>query len=385
MVQIKDKFTVCRHSPYRYDVVGSFLRPEILKEARERFAKQEISLGQLTKVEDQTIIDLINKEESAGLKAITDGEFRRSWYHLDFFWGLQGVKKIKTNGWQLHDGTHARGEGAALDGELGGNNHPFIDHFRFVKDHVSRGFEVKQTIPSPALLLAQLELPFNLESTKTFYSNEDDLIKAIAAAYDQVLADLFKAGLKVVQFDDSAWSSLIAAKLVDHPAANPLEFTSEKFEELKSKYLKVNNLAIEGAPKGLVVNAHICRGNYKSNWAFTGSYAGIANPLFIQEKVNAFYLEYDTARDGGFEVLKQIPKDKWVVLGLVTSKDGHLEKADKIVKRIYEASQYFDLDHLCLSPQCGFASSEEGNVLTEKQQWDKISLIRSIATKIWLN
>ncbi len=385
MLQIKDKFTVCRHSPYRYDVVGSFLRPENLKEARERFAKQEISKNQLTEVEDQAIIDLINKEESAGLKAITDGEFRRSWYHLDFFWGLQGIKKIQTNGWQLHDGTHARGEGAALNGELSGINHPFIEHFLFVKDHVNKGLEVKQTIPSPALLLAQLELPFNIKSTKTFYSNEDDLIKAIADAYDQVLVDFYKAGLKVVQFDDSAWSSLIAAKIVYHSSTNPLEFTSSEFEELKSKYLKVNNLVIQGAPKGLIINAHICRGNYKSNWAFTGSYAGIADPLFTQENINAFYLEYDTVRDGGFDVLKQIPKDKWVVLGLVTSKDGHLEKSTDIVKRIYEAAKYFDLDHLCLSPQCGFASSEEGNVLTEKQQWDKVDLIRSIAEKIWSN
>ncbi len=190
-----------------------------------------------------------------GLQSVTDGEFRRSWYHLDFFWGLQGVKKIQTAGWQLHDGTRAHGEGAELTGPLGGRNHPFIEHFEFMKDHVSSGIEVKQTLPSPALFLTQLEFPNVIDKTRQIYPTEDALIKAIAQAYDEVLADFYKHGAKIVQFDDSAWSNLIAAKIVDHHTNNYNEFTLTELNTLKQKLLKVNNLTIAGAPDGLIINA----------------------------------------------------------------------------------------------------------------------------------
>ncbi|MDC7952821.1 5-methyltetrahydropteroyltriglutamate--homocysteine S-methyltransferase [Liquorilactobacillus mali] len=383
MLSKVSSFTKPFHSPFRNDIVGSFLRPARLKKARQQFAEDQLTATGLKKVEDELIIDLIKKEEDVGLQAVTDGEFRRSWYHLDFFWGLQGIKKIQTAGWQLHDGTRARGEGAELTGPLGGRNHPFIEHFEFMKDHISTGIEVKQTLPSPALFLTQLEFPNVIDKTKQIYPTEDALIKAIAQAYDEVLADFYKHGAKIVQFDDSAWSNLIAAKIVDHHTNNYNEFTLSELNTLKQKLLKVNNLTIAGAPDGLIINAHICRGNYKSNWAYSGSYANIADPLFTQEKINAFYLEYDSEHDGGFDVLKKISTDKWVVLGLLTSKNGKLEEKEKIMQRIEDASHYFNLDHLCLSPQCGFASSEEGNILTEEQQWAKLRLIKSITAEIW--
>lgn len=371
------------HSPFRADIVGSFLRPERLKVARQQVANGQLTTAGLKSIEDELIIDLIKKEEDTGLQAVTDGEFRRSWYHLDFFWGLQGVKKIQTDGWQLHDGTQARGEGAELTGPLGGKNHPFIEHFEFMKNHVSKGIEIKQTLPSPALLLTQLQFPNVLEKTKRVYQTEEALIKAIAKAYGEVLTELYEHGAKVIQFDDSAWSNLIAAKVIDKHTDNFNEFTTNELNDIKQKLLKVNNLAIAEAPEELTINAHICRGNYKSNWAYSGSYTNIANPLFTQENINGFYLEYDSELDGGFDVLKNIDTNKWVVLGLLTSKNGKLENKEVIKQRIEEASHYFSLEHLCLSPQCGFASSEEGNILTEDQQWEKIKLIKSIADEIW--
>lgn len=258
-----------------------------------------------------------------------------------------------------------------------------MEHFQFVQDHVSNGIQVKQTIPSPALFLVQLEFPNVIEKTKQFYPSEDELITAIARAYDEVLADLYQQGATVVQFDDSAWSNLIAANIVSQNGDGFQNFTVTQLNTLKQKLLKVNNLTIAGAPDGLTINAHICRGNYKSSWAYSGSYANIAEPLFTQENVHAFYLEYDSDRDGGFDVLQKIDAHKWVVLGLLTSKQGALEDHQTIIQRIEEASNYFDLDHLCLSPQCGFASSEEGNTLTEEQQWAKLRLIKSITDEIW--
>lgn len=369
-------------SPFRFDHVGSFLRPQKLLDARAAFAAGQLDQAGLTAVEDETIIDLIHKEEAVGLKAITDGEFRRSWYHLDFFWGLQGIKKITTAGWQLHDGTTARGEGAELTGKLGGKNHPFIQHFEFIRDHISAGSTVKFTLPSPAYLYIQLHFPDVVAQTKAIYPEEADLIQDIANAYDEVLQDLADAGLKTVQFDDSAWSDLIAAKIVATPKGWG-ELTQTQLDQRKQTLLQVNNLTIDGAPADLIINAHICRGNYKSNWAYSGSYDQVADPLFTKEKINGFYLEYDTKRAGGFEVLKTVPQSKWVVLGLVTSKDGQLEDRQVIIDRIREAAQYFPLDHLCVSPQCGFASSEEGNTLTEAQQWAKLAMLQSIAKEVW--
>lgn len=364
-------FTQPTHSPYRFDVVGSFLRPEALKEAREKFEKGDISKKELTKVENEAIIDLIQKEEAAGLKAVTDGEFRRSWWHLDFFWGLTGVKKVGLESGYFFNGEETRAETARITGKISGENHPFVDDFKFVKAHASDNVDVKQTIPAPAQFYFEIIRPENIEATKKYYDSREELLDDIASAYKQVINDLYEAGARTIQLDDCTWGTIVSK-----------EFEESRFE-LAEIFITVNNKATEGLPEDLVINTHVCRGNFHSTWASSGGYDSVATPLFDRGNYNAYFLEYDTERAGGFEPLENVSEGKSVVLGLVTSKDGELEEKEDIKKRIQEASKYVDLDNLYLSPQCGFASTEEGNILTEDQQWNKIKLIKEVAEEVW--
>ncbi|WP_282801527.1 5-methyltetrahydropteroyltriglutamate--homocysteine S-methyltransferase [Secundilactobacillus kimchicus] len=378
--QVSTHYSKRTTSPFRYDVVGSFLRPDSLKLARQQFAEGAINREELTAVEDQSIIELIHREEKAGLKCVTDGEFRRSWWHLDFFWGLQGVAKTQAaTGYAFHDEV-TRAESAQLTGQIGGGQHPFVDHFKFTRSHASQNVEVKQTIPAPAQFLAELQRPENRATTQAIYATDDELIEAIATAYRQVILDLYAVGCRSIQFDDCTWGMLVSA----HDGAQP-DFapSDEQLAILKQQYVTVNNLALAELPTDLTVNTHICRGNYHSTWASAGGYDNVADPLFSQENVSAYFLEYDSERAGGFEPLKKVTTDKLVVLGLITSKDGQLEDPETIIDRIHEAGKYVPLDRLCLSTQCGFASTEEGNVLTAQQQWDKIALVKKIATIVW--
>ncbi|UQS81886.1 5-methyltetrahydropteroyltriglutamate--homocysteine S-methyltransferase [Bombilactobacillus folatiphilus] len=372
------KFKPRTQSPFYYDIIGSFLRPQELKQARADLAQGKISQADLKQVEDQAIIDLLRQEEQVGLQAVTDGEFRRSWWHLDFFWGFEGLNKAKAiNGYQFHD-EETRNETVKLTGKIKGNNHPFVEHFKFTKAHVSPNVQVKQTMPSPGQLLFELQRPENQADVKAIYSNEDDLLQDIADAYLQVLQDLVAAGCRTVQFDDCTWGALI-----DWQENHTQDITPDQIQQLKQTLVTLNNAVIDQAPQDLTINTHVCRGNYHSTWAAAGGYDSIADPLFTSEHVNAYYLEYDTKRSGGFEPLKQVGNQKQVVLGLITTKDGTLEDQATIIQRVYEASQYIPLENLALSPQCGFASTEEGNVLTAEQQWAKIRLIEDIAREIW--
>ena len=375
------EFTTRTTSPFRYDIVGSFLRPQELKDARAKFAKGEISQADLTAVEDKAIIDLIKQEEAAGLKAVTDGEFRRSWWHLDFFWGLNGVKKATLKeGYKFAD-EETRPETAKITGKISGENHPFVEHFKFTKAHTAEGTQVKQTIPAPAQFLEEFLRPENQANAKEFYPNQEELDHDVAAAYHQVIEDLYDAGCRTLQLDDCTWGISVNA-FANLKKKDPNADVSQ-LEALQKRFLKVNNEAIANLPADLTINTHVCRGNYHSTWAAAGGYGPVADNLFAKENVTAFYLEYDSERAGGFEPLTKVPDDKYVVLGLVTSKSGELEDRESIIKRIHEAAKYHPLDHLCLSPQCGFASTEEGNILTEDQQWAKIKFIKSIAEEIW--
>lgn len=375
------EFTTRTTSPFRYDIVGSFLRPQALKDARAKFAKGKISHEDLAKVEDQEIIALIQKEEAAGLKAVTDGEFRRSWWHLDFFWGLNGVEKAT-----LKEGYHfadeeTRPETAKITGKISGENHPFVNHFKFTQAHVSHGTQVKQTIPAPAQFLEEFLRPENQANAKKFYPHQADLDHDVAAAYHQVIEDLYAAGCRTLQLDDCTWGISVNA-FANLKKKDPNADVSE-LEALQKRFLKVNNEAIADLPADLTINTHVCRGNYHSTWAAAGGYGPVADELFAKENVTAFYLEYDSERAGNFEPLAKVPDDKYVVLGLVTSKSGKLEDKASIIKRIKEAAKFHPLDHLCLSPQCGFASTEEGNILTEEQQWNKVKFIEDIAKEVW--
>lgn len=366
------------HAPFRADVVGSFLRPAELKAARADFEAGNISAEQLRAVEDRLITDLIAKQKAHGLHAITDGEFRRSYWHLDFMWGLQGVEHIELeHGYQFHGEETTKGS-LRLTGKIGGAGHPFIKDFLFVRQFEEPGVIAKQTIPAPAQFLAELFRGDNAKNTLEYYPNGEELIHDIAKAYGTFFRELYDAGCRTVQLDDCTWGMIVDADFWKLMAGTG--FTLER-EALK--YLHVNNLAIAEAPEGLTVNTHVCRGNYHSCYASSGAYDPVAPYLFRDEHVSAYYLEYDDERSGTFEPLAQVSGDKKVVLGLVTTKSPVLERKADVIARIREAEKYVPLDRLYLSPQCGFASCEIGNRLTEEEQWAKVDLVVEIAKEVW--
>ena len=374
-----EEFIMTVQTPYRYDVVGSFLRPEKLKQARKDYEAKKISKEELTKVEDACITDLIQKEKAAGLHVITDGEFRRATWHLDFMWGFDGVSHTPTK-----TGLPFHGEAAMIDdtyitGKVGVNGtHPFVEHFKFVKQFEDENTIAKQTIPAPAQFLEQMILPFALENTKKYYEDTEELVQDIANGYKVVIQQLYDAGCRCIQFDDCSWGMLVDEKA-------PLFFQTDQEGLLKVQelFLRINNLAMEDKPEDLTINTHVCRGNFHSTYASSGAYDAVAKALFAKENVHAYFLEFDDARSGGFEPLKEVTPDKKVVLGLVTTKSAKLEDKETVIARIKEASQYVPLENLCLSPQCGFASCEIGNKLTEEEQWAKVKLVKEIAEEVW--
>ena len=373
-------YTIPTNAPFRADFVGSFLRPDKLKNARRLHQQNLLDDAGLKAVEDECITDLISQQIKHGLRGITDGEFRRSWWHLDFMWGLNGVQKVSRDKGYTFSGMDTRAESAELVGKISGENHPFVEHFKFVKQFESKGYGLvaRQTVPAPAQTLAILMNIRNSDVPSTwrnFYANEDELIDAIGAAYRQVFAELYAAGCRSIQIDDCTWPVLCDPELV---AKSNIDV--DKIAEL---YLKVNNSVLEYRPEGLVINTHICRGNYRSHFFAKASYDRVANVVFAHENVDAFYLEYDDERSGSFDALKYIPKDKKVVLGVITSKTPELEDLKALEARVRQAAEFIPLDNLFVSPQCGFASTEEGNELTEQQQWDKVDLVVKLAHKIW--
>jgi 5-methyltetrahydropteroyltriglutamate--homocysteine methyltransferase len=365
-------------APYRYDVVGSFLRPEALKEAREQFAAGAITREALTQVEDNEIRKLVEKQKELGLKAVTDGEFRRSYWHLDFFWGFDGVEHVMMDQGYLFHGVETRADSARLSGKIRFTGHPFLDHYRFLKKEAGEAAAARQTIPAPAQFFAELVRGVNENSVKTIYPDREELYRDIAAAYRQAILAFYDLGCRSIQLDDCTWGMLC-----DEGFWSTMAGQGYDIQQLQELYLRLNNDAIAGLPEDLTVTTHVCRGNYHSTWAASGGYDKVAPALFGGENVSAYYLEYDTDRSGDFQPLKQVPDNKLVVLGLVSSKTGELEDKEQIKARIREAARYVPADHLCLSPQCGFASTEEGNILTEEEQWNKLKLIKEIADEVW--
>ena len=351
--------------PFRFDYVGSFLRPDYLKKARADFEKRNITKEELTEIENKAITDLVKKQKELGYKVITDGEFRRATWHLDFMWGFNGVAHKKTEKGVAFHGEPALIDDTWLTGKISVDNHPFVEHYKFIKTFEDENTVAKQTIPAPAQFFQQMIIPANIETTRKFYATDDELITDIANGYKKVINDLYNAGCRNIQFDDCTWGVLVAeGSVIRYGKENNLE-------DIKEKLLKVNNLAIEGKPEDLVITTHICRGNYHSAL------------LFFGEFVDAYYLEFDDERSGGFEPLKYVSGNKKVVLGLITTKSPKLEDKQTVIERIKEASKYIPLDRLYLSPQCGFASCEIGNKLTEEQQWAKLALVKEIAEEVW--
>ena len=366
-------------SPYRYDVVGSFLRPKYLHEAREKFEAGTLSAEELTKTEDEAIRDLVKKEKAAGLHVITDGEFRRATWHLDFMWEFGGVshQKAKT-GLPFHD-ENAMIDDTFLTGTISpAAHHGFVEHFKFTNALSDETTVAKQTIPAPAQTFAQFAMPFSLDNTRKYYKSDQDLIDDIACAYRAVIDELYEAGCRNLQFDDCTWPMTV------DKSAEEIWATDERgLKLIREKLLAANNAVLEGLPADLVVNTHICRGNFHSTYACSGPYDEVADYVLAQEQVHAFFLEFDDERSGGFAPLAKVPDDKLVVLGLITTKSPKLEAKDQVIERIHQAARYVDLDRLCLSPQCGFASCEIGNKLSEAEQWAKVGLVRDIAEEVW--
>lgn len=363
--------------PFRYDYVGSFLRPDYLKKARADFESGAITKEQLKDVEDKAITDLVAKQKKAGYHVITDGEFRRATWHLDFMWGFNGVEHKKTEKGVQFSGEAALIDDTWLSGKISVDAHPFVEHYKFVKALEDENTVAKQTIPAPAQFLQQMIIPANIENTRKFYETDEELIKDIAEGYKKVIRDLYDAGCRNIQLDDCTWGVLVAEGSVIRYGEGT------DFKEIADKLLKVNNLAVEDKPSDLVITTHVCRGNYHSAYFSSGAYDPVAEPLFGRENVDAYYLEFDDERSGGFEPLKYVSGDKKVVLGLITSKNPALEDKDTVIARIKEASKYVPLDRLYLSPQCGFASCEIGNKLTEDEQWAKLALVKEIAEEVW--
>lgn len=366
-------------TPFRYDFVGSFLRPERLKEARRAFDNGNIGYDELKKVEDETITELVSKLKELGYHVITDGEFRRATWYLDFMWALDGVghKPTKT-GLPFH-GEDAIVDDTYLVGKLKlSGEHPFVDHFRFVKQFEDENTVAKQTIPSPAQFLAQFLFPFNLESTFAQYESEEAFIDDVVEVYNEFIRQLYDAGCRNLQLDDCTWGMF-----TNKSGSILFGTTKEGTVEVQKKYKGVNNRVIDAAPDDLVVTTHVCRGNYHSTYISSGPYDAVADVLLGEENVSAFFLEFDDERSGGFEPLAKVPEDKMVVLGLVTTKRPELEDKAVLHARIKEASKYVPLERLYLSPQCGFASCEIGNKLTEEEQWAKLRLVKEVAEEVW--
>ena len=365
-------------APFRYDIVGSFLRPASLKAARKAFEEGTLSLEALSKAEDEAILALVEKEKACGLTAVTDGEFRRRYWHLDFLWGFEGVGHEQTGAGVQFNAEMAAVEDTYLTGKVKAKAHPFVEGFKFLKQFEDENTVAKYTIPAPAQMFQQMIVPANFENTRKYYATNEELIQDIGKAYQEVIRQFYEAGCSNLQLDDCTWGAIVG-----DAAKQRYERLGLDLNKVKAQLLEVNNLALEGKPEDMVITSHICRGNYHSTFFTSGPYDSVADYVFAKENVDALFLEYDDARSGGFAPLAKVSEDKKVVLGLITTKSPELEDKETVIKRIYEAAKYIPLERLCLSPQCGFASCEIGNKLTEEEQWAKLKLVKEIAKEVW--
>jgi 5-methyltetrahydropteroyltriglutamate--homocysteine methyltransferase len=360
--------------PFRADHVGSLLRPVAIKTAREQRGRNEITAEALRAIEDREIEKAIAKQEEIGLKLATDGEFRRSWWHFDFFRGLAGVTFYAADhGIQFH-GVQTKAETIKIDGTIAFAGHSMLDHFKFLRAHTR--VTPKMTIPAPSTLHFRQG---RAAISRQVYPDLDAFFDDLANAYRAVIRAFYDAGCRYLQLDDTAWSML----------CDPNERAQSKKrgddpDSLPARYARLTHAALQAKPADMAITMHSCRGNFRSTFIASGGYDFVAEQLLGNTNFDGYFLEYDSDRAGGFGPLRFFPKGKkQLVLGLVTSKTGTLESKDEIKRRIDEATKYVALDQLCLSPQCGFASTEEGNILAEDEQWAKLRMIVEIAEEVW--
>jgi 5-methyltetrahydropteroyltriglutamate--homocysteine methyltransferase len=359
--------------PFRADHVGSLLRPAALKEAREKRAKGAISAADLKAVEDREIERVIKKQEEAGLQAVTDGEFRRSWWHLDFLWGLDGAEKSVMDSGIAFAAVTTRNEGVKVTGKLGFSGHPMIEHFKFVAAHTKR--TPKITIPAPSAIYGR---PLKTPIDKATYPELGPFFADLGQAYRKAVRAFADAGCRYLQLDE-----VFIAMLCDPKYRAQMTDRGDDPEYLGETYGELINAAMSDIPADMTITMHLCRGNYKSTFMGAGGYDAVQEILFNKINVHGYFMEYDDERSGGFEPLRMLPKGKQVVLGIMTTKTGKLESKDELKRRIDQAAKYAPLDQLCISGQCGFASTEEGNVLTEDEQWAKIRRLVEVADEVW--
>src|SRR5277367_162014 len=362
--------------PFRADHVGSLLRTAALKEAREQRATGALSTEAFKAIEDHEVEGVIKKQEAVGLKSVTDGEYRRISWNIDFLEQLHtvesyaGERKVKF----ASSGPQPRQVLLRVIGKLGGYKpHPMIEHFKFLKAHTQQ--TPKMTIPSPS----SLHFRYGRDAVpEALYPAMDDFYRDLGLSYSKVVQAFAAAGCRYLQLDE-----VNLTYLCDPSLRKLIADRGEDPATLPVTYAGMINAAISDIPADMTITMHLCRGNFRSNFVASGGYEPVAELLFNAINVHGYFLEYDSDRAGGFEPLRFVPKGKTVVLGLVTSKSGRLESRDDLKRRIDEAAKFVDLDQLCLSPQCGFASTEEGNVLAEDEEWAKLRMIVELADEIW--
>ena len=360
--------------PFRADHVGSLLRTRPLKEARAKRDKGEISSAELKATENREIAAIIRKQEEIGLRAVTDGEFRRAFWSYDFLGALPGVEAYLGERKIKFEGVNPKPMMLRVTGKLGAfTGHPMLDHFRFVREHAKA--TPKMTIPSPS----SLHFRYGRDAVpESIYPDRTDFYRDLGQTYRRAARAFADAGCRYLQLDEVNFAYLCDPKLRAQVVAR-----GEDPEKLPTIYASMINAAMSDIPSDMTIAMHLCRGNFQSTFVASGGYEPVAEILFNTVNVHGYFMEYDSDRAGGFEPLRFVPKGKTIVLGLVTSKSGRLETRDELKRRIDEAAKYVPLEQLCLSPQCGFASTEEGNILSEDEQWAKLAMIVELAEEIW--
>ena len=360
--------------PFRADMVGSLLRTAPLKAAREEREAGRIDGGALKAVEDEEIRELIRRQEATGLEAVTDGEFRRAFWHYDFLEELDGVEGFWMDQGVQFKGATLKPKGLRVVGRIGfSGQHPFLDHYRFVKDNTTR--VAKMTIPSPSMLHYR---GGRKVINAGVYPDMEQFYHDLGQAYHGAVRAFYDAGCRYLQLDDVSF-----AYLCDPEQLQMLRERGDDPQKQPQIYADMINAALKDRPRDMTITMHLCRGNFRSTFVASGGYEPVADLLFNGIDVDGYFMEWDTDRAGGFEPLRFLPDGKRVVLGLVTSKTGTLERRDDVRRRIDEAAKFAPLDRLCLSPQCGFASTEEGNTLAEVEQWAKLDMIVGLAHDVW--
>ena len=365
-----------RHqAPFRADVVGSFLRPDAIKQARQQFAQGEISADQLRHVENEEIRQVVEQQCACGLHVVTDGQFRGGWWHFDFYAGLEGVELFEAEQGIQFNGVQTKAHGVRVTGKVSFKDHPMLEDFRYLKS-ISGDAQPKMTIPSPSVLHFR---GGRKVIDATVYPELDAYFDDLATTWRDAIRAFYDAGCRYLQLDDTVWAYLCSDEQRKQIVAR-----GDDPEELARIYARVLNKALEGKPEDLTIGLHVCRGNFRSTWISEGGYEPVAEVLFGGVNVDAFFLEYDNDRSGDFAPLRFVrPGKQQVVLGLITTKNGELENPEGVKARLEEAAKYVDISQICLSPQCGFASTEEGNSLTPEQQWEKVRLVTRIAEQVW--